>query len=60
MGSVPVVQHSGLDDMYDSWPCVLVDSFDSIDTSEFVFDESKYESFLSVFWIGDSLKDQLL
>lgn len=59
-GSVPVVQHSGLDDMYDKWPCVLVDSFDSIDTSGFVFDESKYRSFLEVFWIGDSRKDHLL
>lgn len=60
MGSVPVLRHSGLDDMYSEWPCLFVDSFTSIDTSGFVFDESKYRSFLEMFWIGDSLKDQLL
>ena len=59
MGSVPVVEHSGLDDMYSEWPCLIVDSFDSIDTTDFVFDDSKYEAFLDVFWLRDSLKDRL-
>ena len=60
MGSVPVLEHSGLDDMYSQWPCLFVDSFDNIDTSTFVFDDSKYEAFLDVFWLRDSLKDRLL
>ena len=60
MGSVPILEHSGLDDMYSQWPCFIVDSFDDIDTSKFVFDSSKYEAFLDVFWLRHSLKDQLL
>lgn len=60
MGSVPVLEHSGLDDMYSQWPCLLVDSFDTIDTSDFVFEPSKYEAFLDVFWLRDSLKGQLM
>jgi len=60
MGSVPVLERSGLDDMYAAWPCLLVDSFDSIDTSSFVWSDAKYESFLDVFWLRDSLKDLLL
>lgn len=60
MGSVPVVEHSGLDDMYSQWPCLIVDSFDSIDTSDFVFDESKYSLFLDVFWLRDALTYRLL
>jgi hypothetical protein len=60
MGSVPVLEHSGLDDMYSKWPCLTVDSFNSINTAGFVFDESKYQSFIDTFWISDSLKDQLL
>jgi hypothetical protein len=60
MGSVPVLEHSGLDDMYSQWPCLIVDSFDIIDTTNFVFDSSKYEAFLDTFWLHDSLKDRLL
>jgi hypothetical protein len=60
MGSVPVLEHSGLDDMYSQWPCLIVDSFENIDTTTFVFDTSKYEAFVGTFWLGDSLKDQLL
>jgi hypothetical protein len=51
MGSVPVILHSELDDMYEQFPCVLVDSFDSIDTTGFVWDQSKYEHFLDIFWL---------
>jgi hypothetical protein len=51
MGSVPVVEHSGLDDMYEQWPVCIVDSLDTIDTTSFVFDEEKYQAFLDVFWI---------
>ncbi len=51
MGSVPVLLHSGLDDMYERFPCLLVDSFDQIDTSGFTWDPVKYENFLDIFWI---------
>lgn len=60
MGSVPVLERSGLDDMYEQWPVLLVDSFDHVDTREFVFDESKYESFLDVFWLRDVLTERLV
>ena len=60
MGSVPVLEHSGLDDMYEQFPCILVDSFDSIDTSNFTWDSSKYKTFLDTFWLCDSFKDTLL
>jgi hypothetical protein len=51
MGSVPVILHSGLDDMYERFPGLLVDSFDAIDTSGFTWDPVKYEQFLDVFWM---------
>jgi len=51
MGSVPVILHSGLDDMYGRFPCLLVDSFDAIDTTGFVWDPAKYDNFLDVFWM---------
>ena len=51
MGSVPVILHSGLDDMYERFPCLLVDSFDAIDTAGFTWDPVKYEQFLDIFWM---------
>ena len=60
MGSVPVIERSGLDDMYEQWPVLLVDSFDAIHTADFVFDESKYDSFLDVFWLRDALTERLV
>ena len=51
MGSVPVLLHSGLDDMYERFPCLLVDSFETIDTSGFTWDPVKYEQFLDIFWM---------
>jgi hypothetical protein len=59
MGSVPVLEHSGLDDMVSQYPCLLVDSFERIDTSSFVWDDAKYEAFLDVFWLRDGLKSRL-
>ena len=59
MGSVPIVEHSGLDDLYSEWPVVLVDSFEDVDTTSFVFDNLKYQTFLDVFWLRDALKDRL-
>lgn len=60
MGSVPVIEHSALDDMYAQWPCLLVDSFESVDTSSFVWDDAKYECFLDVFWLRETLRERLL
>lgn len=51
MGSVPVLLHTGLDDMYERFPCLLVDSFEQIDTTRFTWDPVKYENFLDVFWM---------
>jgi hypothetical protein len=59
MGSVPVVEHSGLDDMYSQFPCLIVNSLNDIDTSPFQWDDSKYETFLDVFWLRDKLKYRL-
>ncbi len=59
MGSVPVLEHSALDDMYSQWPCLLVDTFDTIDTTSFVWEDVKYEAFLDVFWLRHSLKERL-
>lgn len=60
MGSVPVIQRSGLDDMYSQWPVLLVDTFEEIDTSEFQWDSEKYEAFLDVFWLRDGFRQKLL
>ena len=60
MGSVPVLEHSGLDDMVSEWNCLLVDSFDAIDTDSFVWDTAKHEAFLDVFWLRDALKERLV
>lgn len=59
MGSVPITEHSGLDDLYSQFPCILVDSYDSIDVSSFVWDESKYQHFLDMFWLRNGLKKYL-
>jgi hypothetical protein len=47
MGSVPVVDHSPLDDLYNQFPCVFVDE----DRSTFVWDDQKYDEFLGMFWL---------
>lgn len=60
MGSIPVIQSSGLDDMYAQWNCLLVPSLDTIDTTGVTWDPAKDEAFLDVFWLRDALKDQLL
>lgn len=60
MGSVPILEHSPLDDMYSQWNCLIVDSFGSIDTTNVKWDSAKNEAFLDVFWIRDALRDRLL
>lgn len=60
MGSIPVLLHSPLDDMYSQWNCLLVDSFENIDPTSVSWDTKKDESFLDVFWLRDSLRELLL
>jgi hypothetical protein len=60
MGSVPVLESSPLDDLYAQFNCLIVDSFDSIDTSAFTWDDAKAEAFLDVFWLRDGLRERLL
>lgn len=60
MGSIPVLEHSPLDDMYSQWNCLFVDSFDLIDTTDMAWDTAKDEAFLDVFWLRDALRDKLL
>lgn len=60
MGSVPVLEHSPLDDLYSQFNCLLVNSFDSFDTSTFTWNEAKQEAFLDVFWLRDGLRERLL
>jgi hypothetical protein len=60
MGSIPILEHSPLDDMYSQWNCLLVDSFDSVDTANVSWDSTKDEAFLDVFWLRDGLRDRLL
>lgn len=60
MGSIPVLEHSALDDMYGQWNCLLVDSLESFDTSSVAWDPAKDEAFLDVFWLRDGLRDKLL
>ena len=60
MGSIPVLEHSPLDDMYSQWNCLLVDSIDSIDTTSVSWDPAKDDAFLDVFWLRDGLRDRLL
>jgi hypothetical protein len=60
MGSIPVLFHSPLDDMYSQWNCVLVDSVDEVDPASVSWDPAKDEAFLDVFWLRDALRDRLL
>jgi hypothetical protein len=60
MGSVPVVEHSGLDTLYSQWPVLLVDSLLEVDTKGFVWDEAKYQTFLDTIWLRDGFKQRLL
>lgn len=46
MGSVPVIDHSPLDDLYRQFPCIFVED----DIHSFTWDDSKYQSFLDMFW----------
>lgn len=60
MGSVPVIQHCELDDMYSQWPVILVDDFANIDTSQFEWSNEKYEAFLDVIMLRDAFRDRFI
>lgn len=60
MGSIPVLLHSPLDDMYSQWNCCLVNSFEELGSLTATWDPAKDEAFLEVFWLRDSLRDKLL
>jgi hypothetical protein len=46
--------------MYSQWNCLLVDSLESIDTTNSTWETAKDEAFLDVFWLRDGLRDRLL
>lgn len=60
MGSIPILLHSKLDDMYSEWNCILVDSVDQVDPTTVTWDVAKDKAFLDVFWLSDSIRDSLL
>ena len=47
MGSVPVIEHSGLDDMYTQFPCAFTG-----ETDTFTWNESAFLKFLDLFWLN--------
>jgi hypothetical protein len=56
MGSVPVVEKNGLSDLYDKFPCILVDKFEDITydlLNNFIFDNDKYEMFKKYIFVND-------
>lgn len=55
MECVPVVKHSGLDDMYEKFPCLIVDKFESlVAINDFKWDNDKYNYFLDLFWLRNA------
>lgn len=56
MGSVPVIEHSGLDDLYTQFPCIFEDD----DTNKFIWDDKKYEKFLDMFWLRDTFIEEYI
>jgi hypothetical protein len=56
MGSVPIVEKNGLSDLYEKFPCIIVDNFEDITfdmLNNFVFDMNKYELFKSHLFINN-------
>lgn len=60
MGSIPVLFHSPLDDMYSQWNCILVNSLEEVDLTNITWDNTKDDVFLDVFWLRDALRNRLL
>ena len=53
MGSVPVIDHSPLDDLYSQFPCKFVGE-------DFVWNDSKYTAFLDMFWLTCSNQQNII
>ena len=54
MGSVPVVEKNGLSDLYEKFPCIIVDSFNDINyelLQNYIFDIEKYKIFESYLFV---------
>lgn len=60
MGSVPVVRHCELDDMYSQWPVLMVDDLANVDTSGFEWSDERYEAFLDVIFLRDAFRERFL
>jgi hypothetical protein len=61
MGSVPLIEKNGLSDLYDKFPCIIVDKFEDLTCdmlNNFVFDMNKYEMFKKYIFI-DNIKSVL-
>ena len=44
MGSVPIVEKSGLDSLYNKFPCIIIDSYKNLNyklLESYVYDEEK-------------------
>lgn len=58
MGSVPVVETSGLDSLYNKFPCIIVESFDKINAdllNSYIHDNEKQKN-IEQYLIIDNLK----
>ena len=56
MGSVPIVEKNGLYDLYDMFPCIIVNNFKEIDYTmlqDYVFDIEKYKLFETYLFISE-------
>lgn len=56
MGSVPVIDHSSLDDLYEQFPCMFVGDH----IASFSWDDKKYQSFLDMFWLSPHNKHNIV
>lgn len=48
MGSVPVVERNSISDLYEKFPCIIVDTFNNVDyelLKNYVYSEHKYKEF---------------
>jgi len=47
MGSIPIVEKNGLSDLYDKFPCIIVDNFKDINKDmldNYIYDTNKYKN----------------
>jgi|SaaInlV_130m_DNA_3_1039695.scaffolds.fasta_scaffold122642_1 hypothetical protein len=56
MGSVPIVETSGLDSLYNKFPCIIVESFDQINIdllNNYIHDNEKLNNIEQYLIIGN-------